>query len=203
MFNIDKSLSWGLIAICFIIFWPAGLFLLFRKLSVDKSALFKNSKTVEMISYALMGFGVIYLLMAFNGSSTWLMAIALGGGGVWVNMIARRMKSDGEKYKKYISIVVNQSQTSIDNIASMVGVSYETAVSDLTKMIDSGYFVGAYINESTREIVMAAAVQQPEVLAQSNTQTLYKVATCNSCGANNSVVVGRVAECEYCGSPVQ
>lgn len=203
MQNIDKSLSWGLIVVCFIVFWPVGLFLLFRKLSLDKSATFKNSKTVEMVSYALMGFGVIYLLMAISGRSTMLMAVALGGGGIWVNQIARRMKSDGEKYKKYISAVVNQSQTSIDNISSMVGVSYETAVTDLTKMIDSGYFVGAYINENTREIVMSAVAQQPAMSAQSSTQTQYKVATCQSCGANNSVVVGRVTECEYCGSPVQ
>jgi len=147
-----------------------------------------------------MGMGVIYLIMAFEDPGMIAAAIIFDGGGVLVNWFARKTKREGERYKKYISLIVNQSQTSIDNIASAVGVTYEAAAKDLQKMIDAGYFVGAYIDVSQREIVLAKPAQASA--GSSVVQVQERVVTCGSCGANNRVM-GQIGECEYCGSHLQ
>lgn len=197
-----KTMSWGWIIFWFVIFWPIGLFFLFKKISTDKTATLKNSKTIANVSYVLIGFGVIYLMMAIGGDSEMLFAAFLfGGGGIWVNVISRNMKKTGKRYKKYIDIVVNQNMTMLDNIASTCGVTYEVAKIDLQKMIDTGYFEGAYINETMREIVLKKQEVQQQ-MQQYSVNIQSKVCTCKSCGAKNTVF-GLMSECEYCGSPIE
>ncbi|MCL2146339.1 MAG: hypothetical protein FWH52_00905 [Synergistaceae bacterium] len=202
--NTKKSTSWGWIVFWFILFWPVGVYLLIKKLSVDKSAMMKSSKTLFIVSYILMGIGAIYLIMAFAEDPNMITAaIVFGSPGVWLFFKAKKTKVTGERYKKYIALVVNQKQTSIDSIAPAAGVSYEVAVKDLQKMIDTGYFFGAYIDATQRVIVLANTTSQQISQAAYTTQVQEKVATCGSCGANNRVIVGQVAECEYCASPLQ
>ena len=200
-----KGTSWGWIVFWFILFWPVGVFLLFKKLTVDKSATMKGGKVLSIVSFILMGMGAIYLIMAFTEDSSMIAAaIVFGAPGVWLFFKARKTKATGERYKKYISIVINQSQTSIDNIASAVGVTYEVATKDLQKMIDTGYFTGAYIDVTQREIVLAKTAPQ-QVSAPSMpsaVQVQERVVACGSCGANNRVT-GQIGECEYCGSHLQ
>jgi hypothetical protein len=45
-----------------------------------------------------------------------------GGGGVFMIYIAKKMEINAEKLKKYIAIVINNNQTSIDIIAAAVPV---------------------------------------------------------------------------------
>lgn len=201
----NKTMSWGWIIFWFVIFWPVGIFFLFKKLNGDKTATLKNSKTVAIISYVLIGMGVIYLIMTFTeDSSIFAAALLFGGGGVLVNIVARNMKKNGEKYKQYIGLIINQQLTQIDNIAASVGVGYDVAKTDLQKMIDLGYFVGAYINDGSREIILAKPVAtnaSEQFTTGTGAQT--RVVTCKSCGANNTAIVGQVKECEYCGSPIE
>lgn len=209
--KLSSAYSWPVIIIVLIIFWPVGIYLMYKRFSLDKSATLKNSKTVAIISYILMALGVIYLIMGLTGQlnttdgsspvgSTILLTLLFGGGGIYLFFVSKRMKRNGEKYKHYINLIVNQQQTSIDNIAAAVGVSYDDAKKDLQKMIDCGYFSGAYIHEGNREFVMEQKQPKAEVNSGS-AQT--KVVVCKSCGANNTVIIGKTCECEYCGSPIQ
>jgi hypothetical protein len=203
-----KTRSWGWVIFWFILFWPVGLILLFKKINSDKATMFKDGNKVTIMSFVLMGLGALIFMAILGGSAdtyTFLWAFALIGGGVWVFFVGRKMKADGERYKKYIALVANQNQTSIDNIAPAVGVSYEVAAKDLQKMIDLDYFHGAYIDMAQREIVLAktAPHQVAQMASTTQAQVQEKIATCGSCGANNRVTVGQIAECEYCGSPLQ
>jgi hypothetical protein len=82
---------------------------------------------------------------------------------------------------------------------------------DLQKMIDVGYFYGAYIDVAQREIILAKPTV-PQEAASSYAQTPYaqapqaqvqeRIVSCKSCGANNRVM-GQLGECEYCGSHLQ
>jgi len=198
-----KPTSWGWIIFWLILFWPIGLFLLVKKIAVDKTATINSGKGITIASYILIGFGVIYIIMAFNDPEMLLAAFLFGGGGILLNWFARKLKRTGERYKKYITMVVNQNQTSIDNIASVVGISYDVVIKDLQKMIDSGYFVGAYIDISQREIVLAKSSDEqitPSSASLSVPQQ-ERVVICKSCGANNRVL-SQVGECDYCGSPL-
>ena len=198
-----KTMSWGWIIFWCILLWPLGLFFLFRKIGSDKTATLKNSKTVAVISYVLIGLGIIYLVMSIAEDANMIAAaVVFGGGGVCLFLVSRRMKKNGIKYKKYISLVVNQQQKQIDIIAAEVGVRYETAKNDLLKMIDNGYFVGAYINETNREIVLLQPVYSSSVQPVYAIPPQMHVVACRGCGANNMAVVGQVKECDYCSSPV-
>lgn len=212
-----KSTSWGVIILVLIIFWPVGLFLLYRKITGDKAAALKNSKVLNIIGWVFVALAIIYIFMAISGdlktdkgsSVLELIMIALvffGGGGAFMIYTAKKMKVNAEKCKKYIAIVINNNETSIDNIAAAVHLGYEQTTKDLQKMIDNGYFENAYIDVSNREIVLPnknpiqthsiskiqrnPPVNQPQITA----------VVCRNCGANNKVVEGQVCECEYCGS---
>jgi hypothetical protein len=200
-----ESISWGWVIFWFVFIWPLGLFLLFRKINSDRAIMLNDSKKVTVISFVLIVLGVLAFSTIITNDIkgdiyTYLWAIALVGGGVWTFFVARKMKDDGVRYKKYIALVVNQNQTSIDNIAAAVGVSYDAAAKDLQKMIDDDYFQGACIDVAQREIVLAK--KAPQQISQSETAVSgqKKIATCKSCGAKNKIKIGQVAECEYCGS---
>lgn len=212
-----KSTSWGVIILLLIIFWPVGLFLLYRKITDDKSAALKNSKVLNITGWIFVALSIIYFFMAItgnlktdNGSSVveliMIDLIFFGGGGAFMIYAAKNMKVNAEKLKKYITIVINNNETSIDNIAAAIPASYEQTTKDLQKMIDNGYFENAYIDVSNREIVLLnkSTVQTHSV---SNIQMNSPVndpqinaVVCKNCGANNKVVEGQVCECEYCGS---
>ena len=198
-----RPTPWGWIILGFIVFWPIGVLLLLNRLAVDKSATLTAStgSGVLIVSYILMGIGAICLIGALAGESGMFAgAVLFGVGGIYVNRLAKKTKCTGELYKKYIALVINQGQTSIDVIASALNVTYDDAVKDLRGMIEKGYFVGAYIDTNLREIVLTKNAPQHEVATAAHAPS--RIVTCCSCGANNRVV-GPTGECEYCGSHLQ
>ena len=201
--NERSEIHWGWIVGCLILFWPLGLYLLFRRLSSDRGATFKSGKTIAIVSYGLIAMCFIYLIMAITEDTAMLLAALLCGcGGVVLYRLSKKMQITGERYRQYITLIVNQGITSIDNIARIVEMTFEGVTNDLARMIDSGYFSGAYIDKSRREIVLAHPVQ-PHHARQPASQIQEKIVICKGCGANNRVIVGQITECEYCNSLLQ
>ena len=204
-----KGTRWGWTIFWLIVFWPVGLFLVFKKLGSDKSALM-SGKTggISAAGWILTVLGVSsFLGSLFNpeadpsGVGIGLMMIA---GGVVILKKASNTKRTAIKYKKYIDLTVNQNVRSIDDIASSTGVSYDIAVKDLQNMIDLGYLRDASIHQDTREIILYQYVPVLYAQESTNVQTSAQeiAVKCPGCGANNVVVVGKVSECEYCGTPM-
>lgn len=208
--EIKQTPSWKAVIILLIVFWPVGLYLLYKKLSGDKVAFFKNSKALKIVGIVFVVFAAMYILMTITGdmkTSDGLSAfVFFGAGGGLMLYVSNRIKNNGEKFKKYISIVVNNKQTSIDNIAAAIPTDYVQATKDLQKMIDMGYFESAYIDATAREIILHNERNQQSDNTQGdnlNEESKFKVVVCKNCGANNKVMEGQVSECEFCGSPLQ
>lgn len=198
----DRSMSWFWVVLALILFWPVGLFLLFRKLSQDRSATMNMGGLVAVVSFFLMFLGMVYLSLMITSGAGYLVPMLLtGGGGIWLFRVSRNMKATGVRYKRYIDLVINQGMTSIDDIAAVVGVDYSMALTDLQKMIDGGYFRAAYIDASRRSIIVSATQAAPQMAQGMQPQAHDRVVTCNGCGANNRVMA-HVSTCEYCGSPI-
>ena len=198
-----RGAPWTWIVIAFVIFWPIGMFLLIKKIAIERGTALTCSKSVTNLSYVLFGLAVVYMLMALTGNMHFVVAGAMCIiGGYVMHLYANKSKVTSGKYKKYIDLVVNHRQTSIDNIAVAVGVTYSAAVFDLQKMISSGYFTGTRIDHSNRAIIMNAPQFGSDPFAKSSKREQDRVASCESCGANNVVTSGRLPECEYCGSPL-
>jgi hypothetical protein len=197
----QESSPWPIIIGLCVVFWPLGLFLLAAKLASDRSLVMKCGKTVRGVSFLVMGMGTLYLVAAFvsNNSVLAVPAVICGSGGVLLTVYASRIEHTAERYKKYLHLIANQNQTSIDTLASAAGVSYSEAVKDLTRMIDTCYFTGAHIDVTQRKIVLLNRTPAP---AYDPFTAQGRVISCRNCGANNRIET-RNAECEYCGSPLQ
>jgi Zn finger protein HypA/HybF involved in hydrogenase expression len=204
-----KGTSWGWIIFWLIIFWPVGLFLVIKKVANDKSVLMSGKTgALPVVGCILIVIGAVGAIGTIANSSDGaagaiIMGLAMVVGGILLLQKSSKMKKTAAKYKKYIDIIVNQNVRSIDNIAASIGLSYDVAAKDLQDMINIGYLKDAYVNQGNREIVFkqnepAAYLQATE--GQANAQKI--AVRCPGCGANNVVVVGRVSECEYCGTPI-
>lgn len=107
------------------------------------------------------------------------------------------------RFKNYVSIVSLENQTSLENISSACSQSIDFVTKDLQRMINQKFFTNAYIDKNTNEIVL----QKKHITASDNIvkraeKVESKAVTCKSCGASNNIIIGKIAECEFCGSAI-
>ena len=162
-----------------------------------------DHKLLYGISYVLLGMLIIYIIGVVTGSveetedmdvlaGAIVAIIIFGGSGVWLHRFAKKAKIAGEKYRKYTPIVIKQNQTSLDYIASALGLPFDMVVNDLQEMIDNNYYAGAYIDLTLREIVIPKKVQYSAPIQEI-------IVICEGCGATNKAASRQIIECEYCG----
>lgn len=205
-----KNTSWGWTIFWLVFFWPVGLFLVIKKFATDKSALMSGKIGVLLaVGWILIVFGAlgfIGLIGDPDGIGGVIIALLLVAGGILLLNKVSKTKKTASIYKKYIDVIVNQNIQSIDNVASAVGLSYEAVAKDLQDMINIGYLKDAYIHQGNREIILKQREPVPVVYAQTvgteQAVSQAKVVRCSGCGANNTIMVGSVSECEYCGTPI-
>ncbi len=204
----NKGTKWGWIILWLIFVWPVGLYLLIKKLATDQSALM-SGKTgkLSVVGWGLISFGVIGFFTEISDSPDsfgLILVLLFVLGGILLLTKVSKTKKTAVKYKKYIDLVVNQNIRSIDNIASILALSYDVVSNDLQDMINIGYLKDAYIHQNNREIILKQ--QETEIFNQGSyteqTAPLAKSVRCPGCGANNVVTVGKISECEYCSTPI-
>lgn len=163
---MKKSKSWTLIIVLLIFVWPVGLFFLVQKLRNDKTAVFQKSSVLKYISYVLIGFGAISIILTLTGQmeqtvdgvttvvtgSDMIFYIVVSllfiAGGVLILRKSRSIEAERKQYRDYISLIVNSKVTSIAKISSALAISATQVTQDLQNMIDKGYFQNAYIDKT-------------------------------------------------------
>lgn len=211
--------SWPVIILALIFFWPVGLFLMIRRVTLDKTAVMSASsgKGLKITAIVLLVLGVVGIIsrvtsnheLKFSELVIFLFFIA---GGLVLLDKAKKIKAKGELIKKYLAIIVNGGERQLDVVASVTGKQYAVVKNDVQQMIDKGFLRNAYINENTRTVVLASDAHAPaSVAVNANMSPAVsamaaamqpRVITCPCCGANNTVT-GDLGECEYCGSPLK
>jgi hypothetical protein len=205
----SQGVPWVAIVFITLVFWPIGVYLIYRKLNNNKTTTLRNSTSVRNIAVIL---GIIGFIMLFSGSfgAFFYGLLFFITPAVFLFRLHLKTKKDGQRYHAYMGIIINQQESLISNIAPAIGVSPETARQELDKMIRLGYFPGAYIDVAHNEIVLPNRISQArlnrekqsaEMYRQENVQ--FRVINCTSCGAVTKIEVGRVGICEYCDSYVQ
>ena len=202
--KISGLYSWPVIILALCIFWPVGIFLIIKRVSVDKKTAMGAGKLIGGIgiaSYCIAGIGFIACLSDGFGSDDIGMILFFGIAGFALQKVSQKIKSEAEDVKKYLSVIVNGNERQIDVIASSMGKSYDVAKNDIQKLINKGYLKNAYINEGTREIVLPNIIQEQsgDMVNTSSAHVETKIISCPCCGANNTIT-GETGECEYCGS---
>lgn len=213
---MKKSKSWTLIIVLLIFVWPVGLFFLVQKLRNDKTAVFQKSSVLKYISYVLIGFGAISIILTLTGQmeqtvdgvttvvtgSDMIFYIVVSllfiAGGVLILRKSRSIEAERKQYRDYISLIVNSKVTSIAKISSTLAISATQVTQDLQNMIDKGYFQNAYIDKTKQCIVLENHSQN--VTTQENIDNDFRTVVCPGCGAQNVIKGHGTTECEYCGT---
>ena len=212
--NMGCLYSWPTIILMLICFWPLGLYLIFKRVSMDKTALIKTGgKALSTLGGILVAFGLIMVIAGIASGEVSMVIVFLFfvAGGVALLLKANKTKQEAESVKRYLSIIINGGERELDAIAAVTGKQYEIVRTDIQNMIDKGFLRNGYINEGDRTLVLAS---KPTVKV--NTQTSARatvsatttaapqprVVSCPCCGANNTIM-GNLGECEYCGSPLK
>ena len=210
-----KSSPWGIILLITCLFFPIGIYMIVKKVTSEKFNYVQNGRTLKVLGWVLLGFAMLYLILgltgnlqAEDGSMGGVISVIFifGAGGLVCLYYGSVIMKRGLKYSRYVSIVVPGNNTYLDNIAAQYPTSYDKAVADLQAMIDAGYFMNSYIDLNRRELILPKVQAQPNYAFHqppASTNAAYagpRTIQCPNCGAPNTLFIGAVKECEYCGS---
>ncbi len=170
-----------------------------RKLERVRALEFISGWGLYLGGLALGGLFVFILLAALSDAefSLSLVVALFVVGCFYLARIGYNNKNRAKATRRYVDIIVNQKQTSIDNIASIVDkTDVQQVMRELQDQINAGFLKGFAIDWSTREI-------KRRTLAVTNSTPSGPpvVFTCKACGAQNEVSnTNGSVKCEYCES---
>lgn len=119
--------------------------------------------------------------------------------------LGRSIKKTIKRFKEYVKLISVDNISSLEEIASSTSHSVDFVKNDIQKLIDKKYFINAYIDIESGEIVIGEQDIQPisnpayKGVHQRKEQETESV-KCSGCGAMNYRSKGTVINCEYCGS---
>lgn len=207
-------LSWPVIIIAFYFFWPVALVLIYLRTQSSKQGAFAaaSNKKVYMV---LGGLLILFGLFSFRKSAGTALFMIVGGGAMfyYANTIAKK----AARNKRYIDLLANQGETSIDKIASTLNVKYDVALKEIKALKTLGILKGAAIDEQARSISIANvqnAAGDISNMVNTVTDTITGAAStsgasgavemvegaCPGCGAKVTGAKGTTVICSYCDS---
>lgn len=202
------------IVIFFALFWftPIGIILLFRKISLHRRNLFKAGNiTIGFgILFAIIGYAFKYALekVEFYAGDVeiiiFLMLLNFILGALLLT-IGTLTKLKARRYRKYISLVVNQKVTDINEIKNKIKLSYNRTVKDLDTLISQRYLERYVLDLNQNKIYLPEELM--EKLKREEAERQYKEkytrpVQCPNCGANN-LLEDKVGRCDYCNSYIK
>lgn len=202
-----KRVSWGIVILLFVLFFPVGIWLLASKMTREKGRERENGKGLKWFGWTLVALAAVYIIMGLCGELTVepgeslvgglvLMTVLLGGGGAFMIWKGKDYMARGAMYARYAAIARAQPDGSIYRIAEAYPARYDQAVHVLKQMVEDGYFPGGYLDETRRELVLPGH-------SPVSGQGKPKRVTCPNCGAHQTLESGGADSCEYCGSPLE
>lgn len=198
-----KTVRWGWVIFWIIVFWPVGLYLAIKKLSLRPKAI-----AIAVIAWFLIALDGLMLLSEFTGTSSGaddiIIILIAGISGILLLRKSFNIKKTAVRYERYIDII-NGGVLDIETIAAAASIPYDVVMNDLQKMTDTEYLENAYIDRGNKKVAFSQQIIDPHFVhntppSQPHEET--KSVRCPGCGALNVITVGKVSECEYCGTPI-
>ncbi len=190
-------LTWPVIIIVFIFFWPAALVLIYLRTQSSKKDAFTAASNKKI--YIILGAILVFLgLMEFKSSIPVALFMIVGGGTMiyYANTLAKK----AARNKNYIDLLVNQGETNIDKIANMLNVRYDVALKELKTMKSLGILKGAVIDEQTRSVSITEvhnAARDISGMVNNITETIMGSTSTNEASGSTEMTEG---ECPGCGA---
>lgn len=208
--KISMLYSWPVIIIALCLFWPVAVFLIIKRVRIDKKAALTVGRIIGFVSgfsFFMAFLGIFVCISDGFPKEDIIATLFFAAAGFVLNRLSKKLKGDAERVKQYLAVIINENVHKLDDIAEKTGRSYETVKNDIEAMIQKGYLLNAYIDENLREVVLSGSARvKSEITVDDNIQPdeapVTRVVTCRCCGANNTIS-GTSGECEYCGSPLK
>lgn len=229
--NFMQWASWTIITLCLVFCFYIGIPLMLIKLHRDKANMLSNAKRTAVVGWIFFGFGCFYLIAGLTGNlviddgssivfGLIVMVTLFCGGGYAIVRYAKKYKKLGLLFERYLPVASRSPNGSLDDIAGALGEAYEKTEENIQKLIDAGLFEHSYIDKMCRCLVspVVSSTYQPQPgysaagrngmhqqqsSAESTPAAGMITVKCNGCGGINTVLQGRVCECEYCGSAIK
>lgn len=155
------AVIWIVLALFF--FWPLGLFLLYQRLTCDKSNLVQRARIQKNFAIGFFIFSGLFLLVGMFGETAnreaaltqmLIMVIILAVPAVILLVKSMKSKKLADRANVYCAQIFQQQTSDLNTLAAAAAVSTDQAAQDLQKMIYSGFFPGAFIDQTRHQIVM-------------------------------------------------
>jgi hypothetical protein len=198
----QKPISYGWIVLLIIICFPVGIAVLIYRIHTNKNIYYEDGNSMTKLGVALMVGALLALQIkqaAFITFALGIVGLLVGACCLLAGMDARRKS---KRFHRYALVVENTGSARIEDIAAAMGVSYTEAEADLTKMVEKGYFMQAYIDQKTKEFIVVEMPADSRSGGKNKGAARQKRVVCASCGAATTVTAGRPAVCSYCDSPL-
>jgi hypothetical protein len=192
MDKAKKPIAVAWIAIAFIFVQPLAMLLLGVRRMQNKREWLKGGQAMLKLSLVFLGLFFLFWLVggAANMEDFKYSFYLFGAGSIIGLVIAQKMIKKGRQDEKYKAAVETHRMEKVEAIAKEAGVSQETAVRDLRKMIEDGIFPHAQITQEGKHFYLEAL--HPHIARE-------RTVRCTGCGAKVFVTKNRGGKCEYCG----
>lgn len=184
---------------------------------MNKSKALAISPFIEMVEMIVgFGWGAFCALVAVismfddktDGTAVVIAIWLLAALGFWVFSWGRKRQKMRSEFKKYVVQLSVDPFNSLEDLATATGSSVDIVKKNLQYMIKKNFFVNAFINEQTNQLVFPSMAQRSQQQTQAP-QTSQDVSQqeliaciCPCCGGKNEMVKGTTKECDFCGSPL-
>lgn len=200
--NKKMNLSWGIIILILIFFWPAGLVLIYLK---SKESI-KNK--ISFSGKIKIGIGLFSIFIGLVGFSVEveersedfmlgmvLVAFFLGIGAFLLKKGIDNIK-EGKIYDKIAYMINFRKIESVQKIADNLQISLDKTMYYVSKTIELG-LCDEDIDYRDEKIINRKFAKE-----KAEKEKKRRVVKCESCGGINHIYEDESATCEYCGMDV-
>lgn len=199
--ELDKKIYqyWIVVVLALIIFWPAGLILLYLKLRDSSKNRFKFSGTIKIV------IGVCSVFFALIGTAAEIdeptgevvltivmVSILLIIGVAFIYFGMKNIKV-GRVYEKVANLINFQEVESIEEIARKLQITEERATEYISKAVSLD-FCNKEIEYKNKKIIYKKKIEE-EVEKKKH----ERIVKCECCGGINHIDDTQAKACEYCG----
>lgn len=190
---------WIVVILALIIFWPAGLILLYLKLRDSSKNRFKFSGTIKIV------IGVCSVFFALIGTAAEIdqptgevvltivmVSILLIIGVAFIYFGMKNIK-EGRVYEKIANLINFQEVEGIEEIARKLKITEERATEYISKAVLLG-FCNSEIEYRNNKIIYKKKVE-----AEVEKKRHERIVKCECCGGINHISDTGAKACEYCG----